>query len=105
MPQYILVYVGGEEPSNRDAGEKHMAEYMEWISGLGDKAVSPANPLKQTRTVHPDGSVTHGSSTTMSGYTVIDVETMDEALSIATACPFLNAGGSLEVSELGQMPG
>ena len=72
---------------------------------MGDSAVSPANPLKDTSTVNSDGSVTSGGSTTMSGYTIIDVATMDEALLIAKACPFLETGGTLEVSELMQMPG
>jgi hypothetical protein len=30
---------------------------------------------------------------------------MDEALSIAKDCPFLDIGGSLEVSEIMQVPG
>ncbi len=41
----------------------------------------------------------------MSGYTIIDVDSMDAALSMAKACPFLDVGGSLEVSELMEMPG
>ena len=60
-----------------------MAKYMEWLSAWRDSAVSPANPLKNTRTVNSDGTVTTGGTTTMSGYTIIDVDSMDEALSIA----------------------
>jgi hypothetical protein len=41
----------------------------------------------------------------MSGYTIIEVESMETAMSIAKSCPFLEIGGSLEVSELMQMPG
>jgi len=41
----------------------------------------------------------------MSGYTIIDVDSMDEAYSIAKDCPFLDISGSLEVSEIMQMPG
>jgi len=41
----------------------------------------------------------------MSGYTIIEVDSMDAALSIAKSCPFLDIGGSLEVSELVEMPG
>jgi hypothetical protein len=41
----------------------------------------------------------------MSGFTIVEVESMEAALSIAKACPFLDVGGSLEVSELMQMPG
>ena len=78
---------------------------MQWLSSLGDSAVSPANPLKDTSTVNPDGTVTTGGSTTMSGYTIIEAESMESVLSIAKACPFLDIGGSLEVSELVEMPG
>ncbi len=82
-----------------------MSKYMDWLSSLGDSAVSPANPLRNTSTVNSDGSVTTGGTTTMSGYTIIEADSMDAALSIAKACPFLDVGGSLEVSELIQMPG
>lgn len=71
---------------------------------MGDSVVSPANPLKNTNTVNPDGTVTAGSAIAMSGYTIIEADSMDAALSIAKACPFLDVGGSLEVSELIKMP-
>jgi hypothetical protein len=105
MSQYIIVYLGGDQPSSPEEGQQHMAKYMQWLGSLGDSAVSPANPLKNTSTVNPDGSVTAGGATTMSGYTVIEAESTDAALSIARSCPFLDIGGSLEVSELMQMPG
>ena len=105
MARYMISYIGGEQPATPEEGKQHFAKYREWLSSLSDKAVSPANPLRNTNTVNPDGSVTAGGLTAMSGYTVIDVESMDEALSIARACPFLDIGGSLEVSELVAMPG
>jgi hypothetical protein len=105
MPQYIITYLGGDQPSSPEEGKKHFAKYMEWLKSLGDAAISPANPLKNTSTVNPDGSISSGGTTTMSGYTVIETDTMDAALSIAKACPFLEIGGSLEVSELMKMPG
>jgi len=39
----------------------------------------------------------------MSGYTVIESESMEKALKAAKSCPFFDIGGSLEVSELVQM--
>ena len=72
---------------------------------MGDAAVSPANPFKNTNTVNPDGTVTAGSTTSMSGYTIIETDSMEKALAMAKACPFLDIGGSLEVSELVEMPG
>jgi len=103
MPQYVIVYLGGTPPSTPEEGKQHFAKYKEWLSSLGDSVVSPANPLKGTSTVHADGNVTTGGATAMSGYTIINAETMESALSSAQACPFLDIGGSLEVSELVDM--
>ena len=105
MAQYIITYLGGDQPSSPEEGKQHFAKYKEWLSSLGDSAVSPANPFKNTSTVNSDGTVTTGSTTSMSGYTIIEADSMDTALEIAKACPFLDIGGSLEVSELMQMPG
>ncbi len=105
MAQYIMTYLGGDQPSSPEEGRQHFAKYKEWLVSLGDSAVSPANPLKDTRTVNSDGTVTTGGTTSMSGYTVIEADSMEAALKIAKACPFLDIGGSLEVSELMQMPG
>jgi hypothetical protein len=104
MPQYVIVYLGGDQPSSPEEGQQHYAKYKEWLSSLGDSAVSPANPFKDTSTVKPDGTVTTGSTTSMSGYTIIEAESMEAALEIAKACPFLDINGSLEVSELVEMP-
>ena len=105
MPQYFISYLGGEQPSTPEEGQLHMAKYRAWLSALGDAAVSPANPLKGTSTVNPDGTITPGGAMSMSGYTIIEADSMEAALSTAKACPFLDVGGSLEVSELMQMPG
>jgi len=105
MSQYAIVYLGGDQPSSPEEGKQHFSKYMDWLNSLGDSAVSPANPLKDTHTVNSDGSITNSGTSTMSGFTIIEVGSMDEALSIAGKCPFLDIGGSLEVSELMQMPG
>ena len=104
MAQYFISYLGGDQPSSPEEGKQHFAKYKEWLSSLGDSVVSPANPLKDTRTVNSDGAVTTGGTTSMSGYTIIKANSMEAALEIAKTCPFLEINGSLEVSELIQMP-
>jgi len=104
MSQYVIVYLGGNQPSSPEEGKKHFAKYQEWLSSLGNSAVSPANPLKNTNTVNPDGTVTSASTTSMSGFTIIEADSIDEAVSVAKKCPFLDVGGTLEVSELIKMP-
>jgi len=104
MSEFVMVYLGGNPPTSPEEGQKHFAEYKEWLSSLGDAVVSPANPLKNTQTVASDGSVSDGGSTTMSGYTIVEAASMDDALSMVKDCPFLAIGGQLEVSERIDMP-
>ena len=103
MAQYIITYLGGDMPSSPEEGQKHFAKYREWLTKMGDSVLSPANPLKDTSTIKPDGSITPGSTSAMSGFTVIEAESMDAALNAARNCPFLEIGGILEVSELMKM--
>jgi len=103
VAQYIITYLGGNQPSSPEEGKQHFAKYKDWLSSLGESVVSPANPFKNTCTIQPDGSVTDGSTTSMSGYTIIEAESIEAAQAVAKACPFLDLGGSLEVSELMQM--
>lgn len=105
MPQYMITYLGGNQPSNPEEGKQHFAKYMEWLSSLGDAAVSPANPIKSTCTVNPDGTVVEGGLTGMSGFTLVEADSVAEAVAMAKRCPFLEIGGSLEISELMKMPG
>jgi hypothetical protein len=105
MPQYIITYLGTPKSSSPEEDQQHMSKYRAWLASLGDSAVSPENPLKNTSTVNSDDSVTKGGTSSMSGFTIIEVDSEKAALSIAQACPYLDVGGSLEVSELMQMPG
>ncbi|MGR8946634.1 MAG: YciI family protein [Gammaproteobacteria bacterium] len=100
MAQYIICYFGGDHPSSPEAAKQHFAKYKQWLESLGDIAVSLANPLKDTRVINPDGSVVKGSGTAMSGFTVIEADSLEAALEVGRRCPFLEIGGSLEVSEL-----
>ena len=104
MSQYLIVYLGGDQPASPEEGKRHFSKYMEWLGSMGDAVVSPANPLRDTHTVSPGGAVKAGGATAMSGYTIIEADSIDAALSLAKACPFLDIGGSLEVSELVEMP-
>ncbi len=103
MPKYIFVYLGGEHPTNPEEGQKHLTRYQEWLIDLGDAVVSPAIPFKDTHTIHPDGSSEPGTTTAMSGLSILDLPSMDDALAAAKSCPFLEINGTLEISELIEM--
>tara|TARA_B100000795_G_scaffold237267_1_gene197784 strand:- start:790 stop:1107 length:318 start_codon:yes stop_codon:yes gene_type:complete len=104
MTQFIVTYLGGNQPENPDEGRAHFAKYMQWINSLGETVVSAMNPLKDTHHIFPDGSVSEGTGSKMSGFTIIEADSIEAAVEITKACPFLDIGGSLEVSELVRMP-
>ena len=103
MAQFIIIYLGGEQPSDPDAAKDNMEKYREWLQSLGDAVVSALNPLKDTHVIKPDGSTTPGSSTAMSGFTILETSSLGAALEMTKSCPFLEIGGTLEVSELMQI--
>lgn len=103
MAKFMLTYLGGDQPSSPEEGQKHFAKYKEWLGSLGDAIVSPANPLKGTCIVSPDGSVSTGGQSNMSGFTVVQADSLEAALEMAKSCPFLEINGSLEVSEMIEM--
>ena len=103
MPQYIFVYVGGEYPTDPKEGEAHFMKYQEWLQSLGDAVISPAIPFKDTHTVHPDGKSEPGTTTAMSGMSLIRMPSMEAAVEAAKTCPFLEIKGTLEISEMIEM--
>ena len=103
MKHYVLTYLGGDQPSSPEAGQKNFAKYKEWLASLGEAAISPMVPFKNTHTIHPDGTETTGSSVAMTGHTIIQAESIEEAVTIAKGCPFLETNGTLEVAEIVHM--
>lgn len=103
MAKYIFVYVGGNYPESPEEGKKHFERYQQWLMELGDAVVSPAIPFKDTHTVHPDRTSEPGSTTAMSGLSIIEMDSMEDALAAARSCPFLEIRGTLEVSEMIEM--
>jgi len=36
MPQYVIVYLGGDQPSSPEEVKQHYTKYMDWLSSWGD---------------------------------------------------------------------
>jgi hypothetical protein len=103
MSHYIIAYRGGRKPESPEEGAAQMGKWKDWVTELGDAAVNPGQPLKNTRILSADHVSDDGGPNSMSGYSIVSAENMDDALEIAQACPFLDTGGTLEVAELVNM--
>ena len=99
MADYIIGYFGGAKPATPEEGQAHRGKWMKWIESLGDKVVNPGQPLMGTELIGPEIEMP------MSGFAIVRADSKDEALEIARADPFLEMGGTIQVSEMMKMPG
>ena len=100
MANYLLAYHGGGMPATDAERAAVMAEWGQWFGVLGDGLVDGGNPVGQTRTIAPGGSVSDGGGANpVSGYSVIKADSLDAAVALARGCPLLKTGGTIEVCE------
>jgi hypothetical protein len=100
MAKFVLVYTGGGSMGDSPEEQQKMMEaWMNWFGSLGDSIVDMGSPFGPPSTVASDGSVRAGGSTGLSGYSIIEAATVDEATSKAKGCPVLAGGGAVEVYE------
>lgn len=100
MAKFMITYLAGDQPDTAEQGQQHFAKYQAWLKSHASAMISPANPLKNTCLIQADGSVSQQSETGMSGFTLIEADSIEIALEIAQACPFLEINGRLEVSQI-----
>jgi len=103
MSHYIIAYHGGRKPESPEEGARHMEKWKTWIGGLDDAVINPGTPLGKSRIVSSDGVSDDGGGNPMSGYCIVEADSMDAALEIAKGDPFLELGGTLEVAEIMKM--
>lgn len=103
MTEYIIAYFGGDHPKTPEEGQKHMAAYQTWLKGLGKAAIVPMAPMGQSHFVSKSGVTTECNRDKMSGYTIVEADSLEAAIEIAKACPFMDINGTLEVAELKKM--
>jgi hypothetical protein len=100
MAKFLLVYHGGGMPESQEEQAKVMAAWGGWFQSTGGALKDLGNPIGQTSTIAPDGSVSHGGGANpTSGYSLLEAESMDAAVAIAKGCPVLQGGASIEVAE------
>lgn len=100
MAKYLFVYHGGENPKSDEEAAEVMDAWGTWLGSMGSAVVDGGNPVGQSSTVQPDGSVTNdGGANPASGYSLIEAKGVEDAIAKAKACPILQAGGSVELAE------
>ncbi len=102
MPDFVFAYHGGKKPESPEAGAKLKARWQAWLDGLGDAVVNPGTPVGMSKTVSASGVTDDGGPNPLMGFSIVRAETMEAALEMAKACPFLEMG-TIEVAEAMEM--
>jgi hypothetical protein len=67
---------------------------------MGKALIDGGNPVGKSSTVKSNGTVVKdGGPNPASGYSLIEAQSLDDALALAKGCPLLPAGGSVEVAQ------
>ena len=100
MPKFVLAYHGGGMAETEEEQAEVMAAWGAWMEGLGSALKDPGNPAGATKTIRSDGSVIDGGGANpVTGYSIIEADSLDHAVSLAKDNPIFDSGGSVEVIE------
>ena len=98
MGKYVLAYTGGSMPESEEEQKSVMDAWGAWFGRLGDSVVDMGNPFGA------QAAVGGGSTSGLTGYSIVSAASLDDALAKAKTCPILNGGsGGVEVYETLEM--
>jgi len=100
MTKYLLGYHGGGMPATPEEGARIMDAWNKWMAGLGKALVDGGNPIGSARSIAAGGKVSEGGGANpLTGYSIIEAPNLDTAVKMASTCPILASGGSVQVGE------
>lgn len=103
MPRFVLAYFGEPNFQSREEGAAHQKKWMAWAGGLGPALVEPAIPLKKPHMLVDGSTATeHAPSNRLSGLSILEAGSLEEAAQMAKGCPHLDFG-TMEVAEVMEM--
>lgn len=93
MAKFILTYHAPEDytPGSADS----IAAWRSWFDGMGDRLDDIGQPVFHRTIV---GTV--GDGTELGGYSLVNADDLEDAVTLANGCPFLQNGGGVAVGKL-----
>jgi hypothetical protein len=104
MKKFVFVYYGkgvNPETVSPEDMKKTMDSWMTWFGSFKENMVDGGNPFAMDgKSVSSQGVETIAADKwPATGYTIINANDMDEAVTIAKGCPAITEGGSVRVYE------
>lgn len=98
MGKFVVVYEGGGMGATPEEQEASMNAWMSWFGSLGSAVLDMGNPFVNSTALMSDGSRAEPTRM-LSGYSIIEADSLDDAASLVAKCPNLASGGTLEIYE------
>jgi hypothetical protein len=93
VAKYVYAYTGGGMAQTEEEQAAAMAAWGAWFGQLGSAVVDGGNPFGASTTVGSGGSVG------LTGYSVIQADSLEAAAKLTSGCPILASGGAVDVYE------
>lgn len=103
MPNFMIAYYGGNQPSSKEEGMVQMEKWKAWVKDLGDTIVNPGIPLTVSKIVTSSSVKDDNDPNSMKGFAVVKANSIETAIEIAKSDPFLENGGTIRVSQMMEM--
>jgi len=110
MNEFSLIFRNEQNPDVQFSPEQMqdiLKQWRDWMGGIAaqNKLANPGNRLGfEGAVVRKDNVVTDGPyaeiKEMISGFIIVQTETLQEAIELAKGCPIFNAGGSVEVRSI-----
>lgn len=107
MKEFVLIFRLSDKSIAKPSPEQ-LQERMNWLASIAaqNKLADKGNTLSvgSAKTVYPGNVVTDGPYTEIkefiSGYIVVQTDTIEEAIDLAKTNPIFKLGGNIEVREV-----
>lgn len=99
MRKFVLFYYGSPQFASAEEAQAHRKRWEKWAAALGDAIVEKGIPVGATRSVTRSGAQDTKTELPLTGYTVVQAASMEEAVAMTKKCPFVEDGGRMDVAE------
>jgi hypothetical protein len=111
MSEFLYIYRAGVPAQSPAEMQQNMQRWATWLKELGDTGhvKSPGHPLERTGgklVSGKDKTVTDGpfaEKDMVGGYSLIEAESLSQAVELAKGCPIFLTGGQVEVRSVMKM--
>ncbi len=98
---YVMLYTGGRMPESETDQDEILKAWEAWYGRIGNALVDAGNPFApRAKSITSDGMIRETSDDCMpSGYSIIQADSLEAAVSMAKTCPILKDGARISVYE------